>query len=234
MAGTVSRERSSSSRSLRASARDVGEVAHASARRCGRERGDPLRLVGGDDERPLAGERRELGVEERRARLVEARVRLVEEQQVAGRGAASGRARAAAASRARTPTRARAAPPRGRSARAACRSARAARARGRAARRGRGSRARSARGRRAARAPDTRSRRARRRPRARPRVGASSPAQSASSVDFPEPFGPVTTRKSRSLTSRSRSRSTRFVPKRGSRPRARITRARPGGRTRRR
>ena len=43
-------------------------------------------------------------------------------------------------------------------------------------------------------------------------VGTSRPAQSASSVDLPDPFGPVTSRTSRSSTSRSRSRSTLLRP----------------------
>ena len=112
---------------------------------------------------------------------------------------------------------------RGRSARAASRSARAARARGRAGRTGRGSPSRSARGRRAARVRGNRCRRGLSRPAARPRSAPARPAQSRSSVVFPEPFAPVTTRKPPSSRSRSSFSRTRFSPKRRESPRARIT-----------
>ena len=54
----------------------------SSARRPVASERDALGLVGGDDERPLAGERGELCVEQRSAGLVQARVGLVEEQEV--------------------------------------------------------------------------------------------------------------------------------------------------------
>ena len=60
---------------------DVAEVRHASASRAARERLDARRVVGGDEERPLPAQLRELGVEELRARLVERRVRLVEDEE---------------------------------------------------------------------------------------------------------------------------------------------------------
>ena len=127
--------------------------------------------------------------------LVEAGIRLVEEQEVGVvQERAAEREPLLHAPRVRR-RRARAAPPRARSARGASRSARAAPARGTGGRRGRGSRARTARGRREARGRGTRCGSRAAETSSSPRVGASRPAQSASSVDLPEPFGPVTTRK---------------------------------------
>src|SRR5215218_204112 len=58
-----------------------------------------------------------------------------------------------------------------------------------------------------------------------PPVGATSPEKRRSRVVFPDPFGPVTTRKSPAPTSRSSGVTTRFVPNRLVRPRARIMRS---------
>ena len=206
IAGSVSFARSSSSRSFRASAADVRDVAHANAsrsvaRRCdarghraSRRRCSP-RLV----EQP----RRAAPRRARRARCTARRARAAP-----ARAAAHGRARAAAASRARTSRRARRAPPRGRTARAASRSARRARAPGRAARTASGSRAASARGRRAARGRGSRSV-ARWGSSSSPAVGAARPASTRSSVVLPEPFGPVTSRKPPRASSRSTPSKTR-------------------------
>src|SRR3954447_22958230 len=57
----------------------------------------------------------------------------------------------------------------------------------------------------------------------RPSVGASRPAQSRSSVDFPEPFGPVTTRNPPRSSSKLTSRSTGLSRKRLPTPFERIT-----------
>src|SRR5581483_11657018 len=53
-----------------------------------------------------------------------------------------------------------------------------------------------------------------------PPVGAASPASTRSSVVFPEPFGPVTRRKSPATTETSTRSNTRFTPKRFDRLRA--------------
>ena len=82
IAGSVSRPRSSTRRSLRVSASDVGDVRHASASLELWSAATRSGLVRRDDDRLLPREGLELVVEKRRAVLVERGVGLVEHEQV--------------------------------------------------------------------------------------------------------------------------------------------------------
>ena len=61
---------------------DVGEVAHAASRAGASQAARHARVMGGDEERPLAAELGELCVEELGSRFVEGAVRLVQDEQL--------------------------------------------------------------------------------------------------------------------------------------------------------
>ena len=218
IAGSVSRARSSSSKSLRASA--ATSRAYVTARALRTPAAEPLAVVRRDEERGAAEPLRQLAVESSRTLVVEAGERLVEQQQrrlVQERPAEREPLQHAARVRPGALVASLPEPePLEQHPDPFAGLGHAVEAR----RRARGSRSRSARGTRAARARGSRAPARSASTLNLPPVGAASPATRRSSVVLPEPFGPVTTTNSPRRTSRSSPRRTRFAPKRRSRPRA--------------